>query len=245
MISAQQHSNRLSNYSRTAFATLVPAAVLTSGASADVWFETGLTNILSSTSGSFNINLLDASFSSGPVRTLDFSFDDSYFSINGQDLGWVGLNQLTTPLANWFGGLPVAEGASWNNLGRNASDFSGTNNTISYSASFGDINFGRSSSGGFGDDPQNVGDSGQTWYLLFKMTGSDDNSGNYGWLSFEAYVDGTTNSYMNVTGWAFDDTGATIEAGSIGDPVPGPGGLAALALGAYGLRSRRRQATTS
>ncbi len=244
MISAQKHSNRLSNYSRTAFATLVPAAVLTSGASAEVWFETGLTNILSSSSGSFNINIIDGSFSSGPVRTLNFAFDDSYFSINGQDLGWVGLRQQIAS-SNWFGGLPVAEGASWNNLGRNAYDFSGTNNTIEYSASFGDINFGKSSSGGFADDPQNVGNTGETWYLLFKMTGSDSNSGNYGWLSFDAFADGTTNSYLNITGWAVDDTGATIAAGSIGDPVPGPGGLAALALGAFGLRSRRRQVAAS
>ena len=84
-------------------------------------------------------------------------------------------------------------------------------------------------------------------WLAVVSTGdsSSGNSGNYGWLSFEAYIDGTTNSTMNVTGWAFDDTGATIKAGSIGDPVPGPGGLAALALGAYGLRSRRRHFVTS
>ena len=84
-------------------------------------------------------------------------------------------------------------------------------------------------------------------WLAVVSTGdsSSGNSGNYGWLSFEAYIDGTTNSTMNVTVWAFDDTGPTIEAGSIGDPVPGSAGLAALAFGAFGLRSCRRHFVTS
>jgi LPXTG-motif cell wall-anchored protein len=44
-----------------------------------------------------------------------------------------------------------------------------------------------------------------------------------------------------VHGWAFEDSGAGIVAGETGasNPVPGLGGLAALACGAAGLRRKR------
>ena len=91
------------------------------------------------------------------------------------------------------------------------------------------------------------GNTGQTWYLLFKTTGSDGFEGNYGWLSFAGYADGTTNSYITITGWGWDDTGSTIAAGQTAGStaVPGLGGLAALAIGAGGLRGRRQRATAS
>lgn len=141
----------------------------------------------------------------------------------------------------------MSSGATWNNLGRVAGDFTGTTNSINSSSNFGDINWGKSSAGGFLDDPQGVGNTGQSWYLLFKTSGSDGFEGNYGWLSFDGYADGTTNSYITITGWGWDDTGATIAAGQTAGStaVPGLGGLAALAIGAGGLRGRRQRATAS
>jgi hypothetical protein len=45
---------------------------------------------------------------------------------------------------------------------------------------------------------------------------------------------------MQITGWGWDDSGSPIAAGFTGTAVPGGGGLFALAIGAAGLRGRRR-----
>lgn len=92
----------------------------------------------------------------------------------------MGIRQATESGSNWFGGLPVSSGATWNNLGQTSGDFTGTDDSITSSASFGDINWGKTSSGGFGEDPEGVGNTVQTRYLIFKTTGSDGCQGNYG-----------------------------------------------------------------
>ncbi|MCP4837221.1 MAG: hypothetical protein GY895_20945 [Phycisphaera sp.] len=240
---------RLSNYKVAAKAVaLTPVATMAGAASADVYSNTDLSITVTSTTAITQFEMTGAG--GATVRTFSAAGGGaSYASIKGNDLQWMGLNQGTALSASWFGGLPVSEGATWNNLGRTTGDFAGTGpgNSITSSASFGDINWGSTSSGGFGEDPQGVGNTGQTWYLLFKTTGSDSYQGNYGWLSFDAYADGTTSSYITITGWGWDDTGATIAAGQTAGStaVPGLGGLAALAIGAGGLRGRRQRATAS
>ena len=140
----------------------------------------------------------------------------------------------------WNGGLPVNPGATWGNPGRITTQFKGAP-VIFGSASAGDINFGS-----FGAattttafDPQGVGNTGATWYLLFKFTDGAA-SGDYGWISFTANVNGFGSSSITITGWGWDDSGATIGAGVTASAVPGGAGLAALAVGAAGLRGRRR-----
>ena len=111
-----------------------------------------------------------------------------------------------------------------------------------YDLTHADINFGTSSATGPGSvnfDPQGVGNTGQTWYLLFQFTDGAA-SGDYGWISFTANVNGFGNSSITITGWGWDDSGATIGAGVTASAVPGGAGLAALACGAIGLRGRRR-----
>ena len=62
----------------------------------------------------------------------------------------------------------------------------------------------------------------------------------YGWADISLSTDGLS---MTVHGWAFEDSGEGILAGQTEDstPVPGIGGLAALACGAAGLRRKRNR----
>ncbi|MDE0889175.1 MAG: hypothetical protein OSA40_06920 [Phycisphaerales bacterium] len=237
---------RLSNYKFAAkAAALTPVALLASGAAADIYSNTSLSITVGSTTANTTFGMTGAG--GATVRTFSAAGGSaSYASIKGGDFQWMGLRQQNAT-NNWFGGLPVSSGATWNNLGRTSGEFTGTNNSISSAANFGDINWGKTSAGGFNDDPQGVGNTGQTWYVLFKTTGSDGYQGNYGWLSFDAYADGTTSSYITITGWGWDDTGSTIAAGQTAgsNAVPGLGGLAALAIGAGGLRGRRQRAAAS
>jgi hypothetical protein len=71
-----------------------------------------------------------------------------------------------------------------------------------------------------------------------------DNGGtdNFGYFDVEWSRDGVgQGSTLTVTihGWAYDNSGAAITIGGA-TPIPGGTGLAALAIGAVGLRGRRR-----
>jgi hypothetical protein len=79
-------------------------------------------------------------------------------------------------------------------------------------------------------------------YLLFKFQGAGGPL--YGWLGMSAAVTTTSGPTVTLDGWAYDDSGNPIDAGDEGNTVPEPGGmaaggLAALALGATGLRRWR------
>ena len=61
----------------------------------------------------------------------------------------------------------------------------------------------------------------------------------FGWADISLSTDGLS---LTVHGWAFEDSGEAILAGQTeggGTPVPGLGGLAALACGAAGMRRKR------
>ncbi|MCH2141340.1 MAG: hypothetical protein MK100_09980 [Phycisphaerales bacterium] len=70
----------------------------------------------------------------------------------------------------------------------------------------------------------------------------ETNSGDtvYGWADFSVSSDGLT---LTLHGWAYDTTGGSILAGQTeaSTPVPGIGGLGALALGAAGMRRKRKK----
>lgn len=148
---------------------------------------------------------------------------------------------------SWSGGIPVYANASWNNIGRVTGDFPGNNGRSFGTGNRGSIHFSNTRTNwiskldaGFVKDPQKVGNTGQTWYLLFRFW-QGANAGTYGWLSFNAFVDpASQNDSIVITGWGWDDSGAAIAAGIGPVAVPGGAGLAALAMGAMGVRSRRR-----
>jgi MYXO-CTERM domain-containing protein len=87
----------------------------------------------------------------------------------------------------------------------------------------------------------NEGFHGTSKYLLFHF----DNNGqtNYGWIEILESLKPHDGQYaVRLGDWAYDDSGVAITAGqtSSGTPaVPGPAGLAVLAMGAAGVRRKR------
>jgi hypothetical protein len=222
----------------------IPSMMLVAEADATVYSQTGLS--LRIGAGGTDTTLTITGAGGASVGQINLISAGSYATITGGGIAWRGLTQSTNAGNSvWFGGIPVSAGATWNNLGRTTGEFAGTNVNFNSAAGLGDINFGSSNAGGFNDDPQGVGNNGDTWYLFFRFT-SGSASGDYGWLSFTANVVGTTigsggsntDSYITITGWGWDDAGGTIAAGATA--VPGGAGLVALAVGAAGLRGRRR-----
>ena len=93
----------------------------------------------------------------------------------------------------------------------------------------------RLSSGGMSTGIMSPGDRG------FLALGFDlDGETVYGWADISLSSDGLN---LTVHSWAFEDSGEGILAGQTEDstPVPGIGGLAALACGAAGLRRKRNR----
>jgi len=80
--------------------------------------------------------------------------------------------------------------------------------------------------------------NGTTGYMGFAFDAGEGLR--YGWMSLTGI---NNNGYLRLTvnEWAYDTEGNGLAAGSL-TPLPAPGGLAVLALGAVGLRQRRRRA---
>lgn len=242
---------RISRYATAAkVAAAIPAAMLAANADATIYSQTGLSvTVGSSQTVQQTIQLTGAG---GAVvgtlrvkRALNLGGNFSWATVNigagltGRIASFQAIYQYGSNDSR-TGGLPVAANATWNSLGRTAGQFKGTSNSLRVE-SFGNINFATTgaTSNSFNFDPQGVGNTGATWHLLFQFT-SGAAMGNYGWISFTANVNGFGNSSLTFTGWGWDDSGATIGAGVTASAVPGGTGLAALAIGAAGLRGRRR-----
>jgi hypothetical protein len=142
--------------------------------------------------------------------------------------------EQTASVGTIVGGLPVAEGANWAMPGRASHQFNGLKD------------FGTGAQGGVNlstsawSDFQQVA-GGSVWYMLFRFTHAGEEV--YGWLGFTAEVNGvgaTSDNYLRITGWGWDDSGIQIAAGFTTAVIPGGGALLALAAGAGGVRLRRR-----
>jgi hypothetical protein len=79
-------------------------------------------------------------------------------------------------------------------------------------------------------------------YLLFRFTGGGLTKDLYGWAQLSVTIPAKHELEVTLIDWAYDTSGAQIPAGDTGTPEPSTfvlTGLAALALGARGLRAWR------
>jgi hypothetical protein len=235
----------------------VPAAAVASSADATIYSQTGLNVQIGSASTAGAVQTLNITGAGGATVGVLAGERSLGFIVGGGgliSLSWAALaigngggtaradfrfvTQTNSPNSTWYAGLPVNANATWNNPGRTAGEFIGNSVFITtFDAAY--IGFGINRPGALNADPQGVGNTGKTWYLLFQFTDGAA-SGDYGWISFTANVVGFGNSSITITGWGWDDSGATIGAGVTASVIPGGTGLAALACGAIGLRGRRR-----
>ena len=103
---------------------------------------------------------------------------------------------------------------------------------------------------GAGPNPNNI-DEGTNELLAFRMEVTGEAGMYFGWIDYTLEASGNaSNPYtFTVNAWAYNDVadqgiiaGQALAAGSSGGgAVPGLGGLAALAIGAAGVRTRRQR----
>jgi hypothetical protein len=84
-------------------------------------------------------------------------------------------------------------------------------------------------------------------YLMFSFKDSTNGDAlRYGWVSLDFQLTNRANFNGFIKGYAYEDTGALIEAGAMSAPVPEPGSagasllLGAMITGAAGVRRRRK-----
>ena len=170
----------------------------------------------------------------------------------------ISVNQGSTELFNIFGvsvNASNAQNGSWSSVGTAAASFfadSGSffamvNSGVSIGYSFSGIstpawNFMRFSDSRMKYNYGNL-DLGSGGIVGFSLTDSGDNY--YGWIAYDLSMSEGEYTFT-VNGWAYNDVanegiiaGENQAAGS--SAVPGLGGLAALAIGAAGVRSRRQR----
>jgi hypothetical protein len=83
---------------------------------------------------------------------------------------------------------------------------------------------------------------GADQYLLFRFTGGELTKDLYGWVQLSVTIPAKHELEVTLIDWAYDTSGARIPAGDTGTPESSTfalTGLAALALGANGVRSWR------
>ena len=175
-------SQRLARYAALAPAIATPAFAAIHGASGlnheigfggtagagGVLFQIGGENVTFNTRTSGSKRRVEAFVSNADFRVLELR--SRAFYNNGA---------ATVSLrGTWGGGLPVSAGATFNNPGRNTASFAGNNGRSFKTLNRGTLNFSNTRAdwalrfnSAFVKDPQGLGDTGQTWYLLFKFWG--------------------------------------------------------------------------
>ena len=148
------------------------------------------------------------------------------------------------------------QGGSWSLSGSARAYFRGTNTNVQFSM----VSSGVSIGSGFSGNSYSIWNSmlfsggsmasssdfltlGSGEIVGFSLTDSGDNY--YGWIAYDLSMSEGEYTFT-VNGWAYNDVanegiiaGQNQAAGS--SAVPGLGGLAALAIGAAGVRSRRQR----
>ena len=168
----------------------------------------------------------------------------------------ISVNQGSTELFNIFGvsfNASNTQNGWWTSVGSAGAYFfadsasfamvnSGVSIGYSFSGSTSAYNFMRFSDSRMTRNYGNL-DLGSGGIVGFSLTDSGDNY--YGWIAYDLSMSEGEYTFT-VNGWAYNDVanegiiaGENRAAGS--SAVPGLGGLAALAIGAAGVRSRRQR----
>lgn len=205
---------RLATYTAAAGGVLVAG----SAAQADLMIYENFGSLDASTSFSIDLGVIaaGAKFNNRGIFTQPNSaFIGMYIGLSGTPAGGFDL----TPKAAGF----------------NFSEFNGTFQ-----------NFGQSTFLTAGNNTAGINSQLGTYYVGFKVQGSDFLF-RYGWVE---YVYSSNNpNVVTVSRWAYQSDGSgavagatgTVADGGGGGAVPGLGGLAALAMGAAGMRRSRNR----
>ena len=222
--------NRLSKYALTAGTTIAAAAA--GSAHAGIVSSTGPVNVAEGDNEVlFNFGLggirvgndaVQASFNFRGVFVMGSSAGDSA----GADLRVSFLNNN-----NVDAGMTISTA------------FSTANATVAFAQS-------KTGNKGNGPSPNNI-DEGTNELLAFRMEIFGEAGMYFGWIDYTLDASGNASDpyTFTVNAWAYNDVsdqgiiaGQALAAGSSGGgAVPGLGGLAALAIGAAGVRTRRQR----
>ena len=222
--------NRLSKYALTAGTTIAVSAV--GSAHAGIVSSTGPVSVAADD----NLSLFN--FGSGGIRVVNqvlqatfnvrsvFLRGSSASDSEGADLRVSFLNNN-----NVDAGMTISTA------------FSTANATVAFAQS-------KTGGKGNGPDSRNI-DEGTNELLAFRMEISGEAGMYFGWIDYTLDASGNASDpyTFTVNAWAYNDVsdqgiiaGQALAAGSSGGgAVPGLGGLAALAIGAAGVRTRRQR----
>lgn len=146
---------------------------------------------------------------------------------------------------NGRGGIALDSNGKWSRSARQfmAGDSVGSSNGVNATAMGGKAKSKNLDSGSKQSSFEKGVMEGRT-YLGFQveaMGGVGDPVVNYGWLDLTIGRDETGALFLTINRWAYESDG-NVAARIPGDnPVPGVGGLVALAMGAAGVRRRRER----
>lgn len=235
MPESMAQSTRVARYLTTvAGGTLI----LSSPAFADITVHEGPHSVMDQGGGTGQADMLWVDILSG-ATTTDIGV------INSSDSSWFRLNHYywtttsTRSIQFGIGGnTPVGQALEFIHTGNFRSALRLSSGEIVDSTRM----FGRAerynlistSSSGVNVGNDNGWLGGGNGYLGFRF--EDEGTTLYGWAEITV---GSTSEGFTLERWAFDDSGDAIAVGQV--PTPGTLGIAALALGAAGIRSSRKE----
>ena len=249
---SSMNSSRLSAYQGLAAVAAAGVGVgVTSDAQADLMifdinedmrFEVntaGNPPVLSS--GSFEISMMFGD-DRAEVTLLGKMWNISSFGSGGIDgVRWVdwGIDQPGSSFA-----FAMADGGSSKSALENFINQTSVPAGFSESASIAPGGFFLSAFTNAGTKQSTLADVGQVdgqFYIGFEYQNQDMDDAIYGWIDITLAYDGFGTFSLAINRWAYESDAGQAAAIPSTMPVPGAGGLLALAFGAAGIRSRRER----
>ena len=234
--------SRLRNYARIAvtpsaagcaFATGVAVAVVPGQATADlqIWNVGQALPQISANAPASQDLALTATFNTA-FQINFFGTDSSNSSASADQVFWAPNNNLSFINYSSSASNDPAIWMSTVNFGANALDGVASNSGVTQHFWYGATNSHTTS-----NDIQNNINSGETGAFGIRFV--DESDYYYGWVEVSMEASG----YVTIERWALETTAniAAEYSPATSTSVPGIGGLAALAMGAAGVRSRRKR----